>query len=58
MTYIHENRIERRHYFLDPTVIDISHGEIVLIAFLAGDLLQSVILCQRDSDLLRLYVHN
>ena len=58
MTYIHKHRIERRHDLLDASVVDISYGEIVLVAFLTRHLLQSVILCQRNRDLLRLYVHN
>ena len=58
MSHIHENRIQRRHHFLDSTVVYISHREIVLVTFLTRHFLQSVILCQRYRDLLRLDVHN
>ena len=58
MTYIHENRIERRHHFLDPTIIDIAYREVVFIAFLTRHFLQAVVFRQCYCDLLRLYVHN
>ena len=58
MTYIHENGIQRRHHLLDTTVVDITYGEVVLVAFLTRHFLQAVILCQRYSDLRWLYVNN
>ena len=58
MTYIDEDRIERRHDFFDASVVDITYGEVVLVAFLARYLLQAVILRQGDCNLGRLYVHN
>ena len=58
VTYIHKDCVERRHHFLDAPVVNISYGEVVLVAFLTRHFLQAVILCQRDRNLLRLYVHN
>ena len=58
MTHIDEDGIERRHHFLDTTVVDIAHSEVICIAFLARHFLQAVVLRQRYSDLCRLYVNN
>ncbi len=58
VTYIHKDRIQRRHYLFNTPVVDITDRIVVGISAFTTNLLETVVFGKRDSNLLWLYIHN